>query len=100
MGIEPESLPKIFDAFEQGGLMQLGGLGLGLAISKTLVEAHNGTITAESEGRNKGAKFTLTFATSKIVDAQTAPSYFTADRRNARRCEFYSSRITKIRTDR
>ena len=74
MGIEPESLPKIFDAFEQGGLMQLGGLGLGLAISKTLVEAHNGTITAESEGRNKGAKFTLTFATSKIVDAQTAPA--------------------------
>jgi signal transduction histidine kinase/ActR/RegA family two-component response regulator len=74
MGIEPESLPKIFDAFEQGGLMQLGGLGLGLAISKTLVEAHNGTITAESAGRNKGAKFTLTFATSKIVDAQTAPA--------------------------
>jgi HAMP domain-containing protein/signal transduction histidine kinase/CheY-like chemotaxis protein len=74
MGIEPESLPKIFDAFEQGGLMQLGGLGLGLAISKTLVEAHSGTITAESEGRNKGAKFTLTFAITKIVDAQTAPA--------------------------
>jgi CheY-like chemotaxis protein/anti-sigma regulatory factor (Ser/Thr protein kinase) len=74
MGIDPESLPKIFDAFEQGGLPQLGGLGLGLAISKTLVEAHNGTITAESAGRNKGAKFTLTFATSKIVDAQTAPA--------------------------
>jgi HAMP domain-containing protein/signal transduction histidine kinase len=74
MGIDPEALPKIFDAFEQGGLPQLGGLGLGLAISKTLVEAHNGMITAESAGRNKGAKFTLTFATSKIVDAQTAPA--------------------------
>jgi len=74
MGIEPESLSKIFNAFEQGGVSQLGGLGLGLAISKTLVEAHNGTITAQSAGRNKGAKFTLTFATSKIVDAQIAPA--------------------------
>jgi signal transduction histidine kinase len=34
LGIEPEALPKIFDAFEQGGRTQLGGLGLGLAISK------------------------------------------------------------------
>ena len=46
LGIEAETLPKIFDAFEQGGRTQLGGLGLGLAISKTLVEAHKGTITA------------------------------------------------------
>ncbi len=44
-GIEPESLPKIFDAFEQAGWTQFGGLGLGLAISKTLVDAHKGTIT-------------------------------------------------------
>jgi HAMP domain-containing protein/signal transduction histidine kinase/CheY-like chemotaxis protein len=73
LGIEPESLPKIFDAFEQGGRTQLGGLGLGLAISKTLVEAHAGTITAESAGRNKGARFTLTFPTSEKVDARAAP---------------------------
>src|SRR6476660_9360101 len=45
LGIEPQTLPKIFDAFEQGGRTQLGGLGLGLAISKTLVEAHQGMIT-------------------------------------------------------
>ena len=38
MGIEPEALPKIFDAFEQGGRTQSGGLGLGLAISKTLLK--------------------------------------------------------------
>ena len=65
LGIERESLPKIFDAFEQGGRTQLGGLGLGLAISKTLVEAHKGTITAQSAGRNKGSTFTLMFPTSE-----------------------------------
>jgi signal transduction histidine kinase/HAMP domain-containing protein/CheY-like chemotaxis protein len=74
MGIEPESLPKIFDAFEQGGRTQLGGLGLGLAISKTLVEAHKGTITAQSDGRNKGSAFTLVFPTCEKVETQMAPA--------------------------
>ena len=74
MGIEPEALPKIFDAFEQGGRTQLGGLGLGLAISKTLVEAHKGTITAQSAGRNKGSKFALVFPTCEKVEAQIAPA--------------------------
>jgi len=72
VGIEPEALPKIFDAFEQGGSAQLGGLGLGLAISKALVETHKGTITAESAGRNTGAKFTLIFPTCEKAGAQTA----------------------------
>jgi HAMP domain-containing protein/signal transduction histidine kinase/ActR/RegA family two-component response regulator len=74
VGIEPDSLPKIFDAFEQGSRTKLGGLGLGLAISKTLVEAHKGTITAESAGRNMGAKFTLTFATCEKADAKATPA--------------------------
>ncbi len=74
LGIEPESLPKIFDAFEQGGRTQLGGLGLGLAISKALVEAHKGTIAAQSAGRDKGSTFTLVFPTCEKVAAQIAPS--------------------------
>jgi CheY-like chemotaxis protein len=74
VGIEAESLPKIFDAFEQGGRTQLGGLGLGLAISKALVDAHKGTITAQSAGRDKGAKFTLIFPTCEKVDDQPAPA--------------------------
>jgi HAMP domain-containing protein/signal transduction histidine kinase len=74
LGIEPESLPKIFDAFEQGGRTQLGGLGLGLAISKALVEAHKGTITAQSGGRNKGSTFTLVFPTSERAAAQITPA--------------------------
>jgi HAMP domain-containing protein/signal transduction histidine kinase len=74
LGIEPESLPKIFDAFEQGGRTQLGGLGLGLAISKALVEAHKGTIIAQSAGRNKGSTFTLVFPTSGKAAAQITPA--------------------------
>ena len=77
-GIEAESLPKIFDAFEQGGRTKLGGLGLGLAISKTLVEAHKGTITAESAGRNQGARFTVTFPTSAKADEKAAPPVLAA----------------------
>jgi len=73
-GIESESLPKIFDAFEQAGWTQFGGLGLGLAISKALVDAHKGSITAESAGRNKGATFTLTFPTCEKADAQPPPA--------------------------
>src|ERR1700745_4237501 len=74
MGIEPEAMPKIFDAFEQGGRTQLGGLGLGLAISKTLVEGHKGTITAQSAGRNKGSTFTLVFPTCEKVEERIAPA--------------------------
>lgn len=51
MGIKPEYLEKIFNAFEQGGseiTRRYGGLGLGLAISKALVEAHHGSIWAVS----------------------------------------------------
>jgi CheY-like chemotaxis protein len=74
IGIEADALPKIFDAFEQGSRTKLGGLGLGLAISKTLVEAHKGSITAESAGRNQGAKFTLCFATCEKTDADVVPA--------------------------
>ena len=62
VGIEPDSLSSIFDAFSQGGewvAREFGGLGLGLAISKATVEAHGGTITAESGGRGQGATFSI-----------------------------------------
>jgi signal transduction histidine kinase len=59
VGIEPVFLEKIFDAFEQLE-MRREGLGLGLAISKAIVEMHGGSIRARSEGRGKGATFTVT----------------------------------------
>jgi PAS domain S-box-containing protein len=63
VGIEPQHLEKIFDAFEQGGTRR-EGLGLGLAISKAIVEMHHGSIRAFSDGPGKGAKF--------VIDLQTA----------------------------
>ncbi len=59
IGIESVFLEKIFDAFEQLE-MRREGLGLGLAISKAIVEMHGGSIRARSEGRGKGATFTVT----------------------------------------
>src|SRR5213076_45794 len=74
LGIEPETLPKIFDAFEQGTRTRWGGLGLGLAISKTLIEAHKGSISVESLGRNKGTKFRLAFPTCQKPDRDAVPT--------------------------
>jgi signal transduction histidine kinase len=61
IGIEPENLEKIFDAFEQVGTRR-EGLGLGLAISKAVVERLGGTIHAGSAGAGKGATFVIEFA--------------------------------------
>jgi PAS domain S-box-containing protein len=60
MGIDPELLPRIFGAFEQGderGYGRAGGLGLGLAISKAIVDLHGGRLTVASGGRGQGATF-------------------------------------------
>lgn len=62
IGIESETIDKIFDAFEQGQsdiTRRFGGLGLGLTISKTLIDAHGGHIRVQSPGKNQGAIFTV-----------------------------------------
>lgn len=64
VGIAPESLEKIFDAFEQVGERR-EGLGLGLAISKAIVERHGGTIRAVSDGAGKGASFLIELSTAE-----------------------------------
>jgi len=60
IGIDPEFLPRVFAAFEQGGergFERQGGLGLGLAISKTIVDLHAGRLSVTSGGRGQGATF-------------------------------------------
>lgn len=62
VGIAKEHIERIFDRFYQvasPGTTQSKGLGLGLAISKNIIEAHNGVIWAESEGIGKGTKFNI-----------------------------------------
>jgi len=63
-GIDPEFLPRVFDRFRQADsstTRSFGGLGLGLAIVRHLVELHGGTVSAHSDGVNKGATFSATF---------------------------------------
>lgn len=62
IGIPADLLPSIFERFRQGEdvtTRRYGGLGLGLAIVKELVQAHGGTVRAESAGEDKGATFRL-----------------------------------------
>jgi signal transduction histidine kinase len=61
-GIDPDLLPFVFDRFRQGEshmTREHGGLGLGLAIVRNLVELHGGTAHAESDGEDKGATFRI-----------------------------------------
>src|SRR5687768_6761316 len=63
-GIDPEFLPRVFDRFRQADsstTRNFGGLGLGLAIVRHLVELHGGTVSAESEGVGMGATFSASF---------------------------------------
>jgi signal transduction histidine kinase len=62
IGIEDIAFSHIFTAFDQGGdsvTSKFGGLGLGLSICGALTDAHGGTVTAKSDGANKGAMFTV-----------------------------------------
>ena len=67
VGIAPEVLPRIFDLFTQAERSldrSQGGLGIGLALVRRLVEMHQGTVSADSAGPGTGATFTVTLPTS------------------------------------
>lgn len=77
IGIPPHLLSRIFDAFEQGERTKsrrFGGLGLGLAVSKALVDMHGAELTAESDGPDKGATFTLRIATVSATVPDPPPT--------------------------
>jgi signal transduction histidine kinase/CheY-like chemotaxis protein len=73
IGIDPAMLPHVFESFAQAGrdpVRNRGGLGLGLALVKGLVELHGGEVRAESAGLGKGAAFTLTLPLAQTEAAR------------------------------
>jgi PAS domain S-box-containing protein len=76
IGIAPEQIGKLFNAFEQGShnmTRQFGGLGLGLAVTKALTEAHGGSVTAQSPGAHCGATFSIVLPTAAPGPGAAAP---------------------------
>jgi signal transduction histidine kinase len=74
VGIDPVLLPQVFDRFRPAApshARRAGGLGLGLAIAKHLVELHGGSITAQSAGRDLGSTFTISFPAMSLAQPAT-----------------------------
>ncbi|BDG03995.1 ATP-binding protein [Anaeromyxobacter oryzae] len=75
-GIAPEILPRVFEAFTQADDTldrSKGGLGLGLAVVKGIVELHGGSVSAASAGLGMGATFTITLPLETAVPAEPGP---------------------------
>jgi CheY-like chemotaxis protein len=71
VGIAPETLPKVFELFvqgERGADRAEGGLGIGLAIVRSLVELHGGSVQARSEGLGKGCEFVVYLPAQAMQD--------------------------------
>ena len=86
VGIESQIMERMFNPFEQGDRSfqrRFGGLGLGLAISKSLAEAHGATLVARSEGKGQGSTFTLTMKT--VAPRQPARGFIDATAESPRR---------------
>ena len=82
IGIDPAVLPQLFDHFQQGETTitrKYGGLGLGLAISKGIVEGHGGSISANSAGKDQGTIFRVELKSLPTPRKQTDTSKDAAD---------------------
>lgn len=77
VGISPALMPEVFDLFTQGSRSvdrSQGGLGLGLALVKHLVELHGGLVEAASEGPGRGATFTVRLPLARLPPGRAAPA--------------------------
>jgi PAS domain S-box-containing protein len=85
MGISKDFLPYVFNRFSQADssiTRAHSGIGVGLAIAKSLVELHGGTISVASPGEGQGATFTISLPISAVVQKPIAEPGFDADLRN------------------
>jgi PAS domain S-box-containing protein len=74
-GIEPDFLPHVFERFRQADgsrTRTYGGLGLGLALVKSFVEAHGGSVAAASEGEGQGSVFVIKLPRAPVAQEQTS----------------------------
>jgi len=101
-GIPPEFLPRVFERFRQADSSTTrahGGLGIGLAIARHVVELHRGTITAASEGQNRGASFRVLLpadALSVEEHGAGAPSSEPASSPRGRRADLAGLRVLVV----
>ena len=82
IGIQPETLPHVFELFKQGGASphRAPGLGVGLALVHRIVELHGGGVTVKSPGRNQGSEFAVCLP---LLHEADSPSDVTAPARGA-----------------
>ena len=76
-GIHPDFLPRVFDRFHQGerhSKESTAGLGLGLAVVREMVEAHQGSVVAQSPGEGLGSTFIVTFPLSAAGSQEAKPA--------------------------
>jgi PAS domain S-box-containing protein len=99
-GIPPELLATVFERFRQGDASTTrkeGGLGLGLAIAKQIVELHGGTIDAESEGEGQGATFRVRLPVSSVRSQAGRPAAIHTQSVSKQAYELAASQLAGVR---
>ncbi|CAN5348446.1 response regulator [soil metagenome] len=82
IGIDEAHLPLVFDRFRQAdasNTRRQGGLGLGLSLTRQLIELHGGRIAAHSAGTDKGATFTIWLSDAGVVDSPSEPNLLSTE---------------------